>query len=457
MLTPKQASDIVQLLPQSKEIYAKRGSRVGDHVKYAYRYALSGPQLRHLSIATRQLELGGATVYVNATSVSGSSYPVSGMVDIDVLERYPKGFIGKTGEVGISAAVAGLSTLVPADNNVYRLRVKSAEALHKLLRWYCLWDGSLSLHKVADPTFAVVAGLDADSLAESFIDAFTGQLGRRVEGGRGISTGRKWFATVYTSYLSGKNVIEVAFQLRELAELLGCSNALIAQWFDHVQQHIGTVTIGHKVDNPWPCVGFDSEQAFFKMLDDWRSLKKSWKLTGKAHVNFSDVPVTMIDRPEAGLPTSADTALQASTSPANQQSTAWLPNSPDKYPVVDDITLQQIRTRRGQAQFRRALIEAYDGKCAFSGCDVLDVLESAHVVPHAQGGSYAVSNGLLLRADLHTLFDLQLICIDENRKIRIADSLYGTMYQEFDGKVVRLPNHRQHDEPISKENDARQI
>jgi hypothetical protein len=31
------------------------------------------------------------------------------------------------------------------------------------------------------------------------------------------------------------------------------------------------------------------------------------------------------------------------------------------------------------------------------------------------------------------------------------------MYQEFDGKVVRLPNHRQHDEPISKENDARQI
>jgi hypothetical protein len=82
MLTPKQASDIVQLLPQSTAIYAKRGNRVGDHVKYAYRYALSGPQLRHLSIATHQLELGGATVYVNATSVSGSSYPVSGMVDI---------------------------------------------------------------------------------------------------------------------------------------------------------------------------------------------------------------------------------------------------------------------------------------------------------------------------------------------------------------------------------------
>lgn len=457
MLTPKHASDIVQSLPQATAIHAKRGNRVGDHVQYAYRYALSGPQLRHLSIATRPLELGGVTIYVNATSVSGSSYPVSGMVDVDVLERYPKGFIGKTGEAGISAAVASLSTLVPADNNVYRLRVKSAEALHKLLRWYCLWDGTLPLRKAVDPTFATVRGLDADGLAERFIDAFTGQLGRSVKGGRGITSGRTWFATVYTSYLSGKNVIEVAFELKELAELLGCQNALIAQWFDHVQRHIGTAAIGHKVDNPWPCVGFDSEQAYFNMLDDWRSLKKSWKLTGKAHVDFSAVLATKVDRPEAGLPVSAATALQAATSPTTQQSTAGLPSSSDKNPVVDDIALQQIKTRRGQAQFRRALIEAYDGKCAFSGCDVLDVLESAHVMPHAQGGSYAVSNGLLLRADLHTLFDLRLICIDENRKIRIADSLYGTMYQEFEGKVVRLPNHQQHDESVSKENDMRQI
>lgn len=439
MLTPEQASDIVYSLPQATAVYAKRGERVGDHVKYAYRYALSGPQLRHLSIATHQLELGGVTVYVNATSVSGSSYPVSGMVDVDVLERYPKWSIGKTGEVGISTAVAGLSTLVPAHNNVYRLRVKSVDALHKLLRWYCLWDGLSTLRKAADPTFTAVASLDADSLAGRFIDAFTGHPGKRVKGGRGITSSRTWFATVYTSNLSGKNVIEVAFQFKELADVLGCQNALIAQWFDHVQQHIGTVTIGHKVDNPWPCVGFESEEAFLTMLDDWRSLKKSWKLTGKAHLDFSAVPATKVDEPETGLAASADAAPHASTSLTTQQSTAGLPSSSDKYSVVDDITLQQIRTRRGQAQFRRALIEAYDGKCAFSGCDVLDVLESAHVVPHAHGGSYAVSNGLLLRADLHTLFDLHLIRIDANRKIRIADSLYGTMYQEFEGKVVRLP------------------
>lgn len=73
---------------------------------------------------------------------------------------------------------------------------------------------------------------------------------------------------------------------------------------------------------------------------------------------------------------------------------------------------RQIRLRQGQAGFRARLMDAYDGRCAISDCDLTDVLEAAHITPHSQGGQMETTNGLLLRADLHTLFDLHLLAID---------------------------------------------
>lgn len=97
-------------------------------------------------------------------------------------------------------------------------------------------------------------------------------------------------------------------------------------------------------------------------------------------------------------------------------------------------TLRSIVQRRGQPAFRRALIEAYGGRCAVSGCGVLDVLEAAHVFPYLDGETNAVSNGLLLRADIHTLFDLYLLSFDpETRRVVISPKLERTEYGALHG------------------------
>lgn len=87
--------------------------------------------------------------------------------------------------------------------------------------------------------------------------------------------------------------------------------------------------------------------------------------------------------------------------------------------VDDELILKEIKTRRGQPEFRQALLEAYGGRCCFSGCTATEVLEAAHIIAHAEITDYSINNGLLLRADLHTLFDLHLIGVDGDR-IRIS-------------------------------------
>lgn len=94
--------------------------------------------------------------------------------------------------------------------------------------------------------------------------------------------------------------------------------------------------------------------------------------------------------------------------------------------------LAAIVRRRGQPAFRKALLDAYGGCCAMTGCDATDALEAAHIVPYRNASSNAVPNGLLLRADIHTLFDLYLIGVDPySSKITISPSLRNSVYAEL--------------------------
>ena len=108
--------------------------------------------------------------------------------------------------------------------------------------------------------------------------------------------------------------------------------------------------------------------------------------------------------------------------------------------------LQWIADRQGQPAFRQMLLEAYDGRCCLSGTAVAQVLEAAHIIPFSESRGNDISNGLLLRADLHTLFDLGLINISpDTRTVEVAEMLRETEYGKLAGK--RLP------EPLSP--DAR--
>lgn len=108
-------------------------------------------------------------------------------------------------------------------------------------------------------------------------------------------------------------------------------------------------------------------------------------------------------------------------------------------PDARDKTVRAIVQRRGQAAFRRALLKAYDGGCALTGCTAVDVLEAAHIVPYNGEHTNRVANGLLLRADIHTLFDLGALWVEQGA-VQVAAHLLGTEYAVFAGNRLRIPS-----------------
>lgn len=83
---------------------------------------------------------------------------------------------------------------------------------------------------------------------------------------------------------------------------------------------------------------------------------------------------------------------------------------------------QRFTGRQGQSKFRRNLLKAYKSRCAITGCEIEEALEAAHIIPYCITKDNDISNGLLLRSDLHTLFDFNLIVIDPETKAIHLDS-----------------------------------
>ena len=106
--------------------------------------------------------------------------------------------------------------------------------------------------------------------------------------------------------------------------------------------------------------------------------------------------------------------------------------------------LREVVIRQGQPAFRRKLIEAYEGKCAVTGCSIQVLLEAAHIIPYEGLWHTQVQHGLLLKTDIHTLFDRGLLWIDSKMLIRLSDLLAGTEYAELDGQKLRLPSDKRH-------------
>jgi hypothetical protein len=112
-----------------------------------------------------------------------------------------------------------------------------------------------------------------------------------------------------------------------------------------------------------------------------------------------------------------------------------------EYPI-EDIQQRAIKTRRGQPDFRKRLLDAYGNKCAVTGCQVHSVLEAAHIIPHAEGTDYEVGNGLPLRADIHTLFDLRLLAVSSDYRIHISSQLADSEYKNLHEQAINLPRNK---------------
>ena len=105
-----------------------------------------------------------------------------------------------------------------------------------------------------------------------------------------------------------------------------------------------------------------------------------------------------------------------------------------------------IRPRLGQGGFRARVSAAYDWRCAITGSVLTPALQAAHIRPYAIGGEHEVSNGLLLRSDVHILFDRGYLTVTPDFRLQVSDRLRkdsgnGVAYYEMQerGELIALP------------------
>ncbi|GEM_PF-1604220 len=101
-----------------------------------------------------------------------------------------------------------------------------------------------------------------------------------------------------------------------------------------------------------------------------------------------------------------------------------------------------IVQRQGQSEFRRKLLTAYGSKCSITDCNVEAAIEAAHIIPYLGTATNHPTNGLPLRADIHTLFDLHLLSIrPDTYEVVLAPELLESCYREFAGRKLTLPEN----------------
>lgn len=113
------------------------------------------------------------------------------------------------------------------------------------------------------------------------------------------------------------------------------------------------------------------------------------------------------------------------------------------------------RGRLGQGAFRVLVTDAYTRRCAITGEKTLPVLEAAHIRPYAEQGPHRVSNGLLLRSDLHTLFDRGYLTVTPELKVEVSKYLKehwenGREYYAHHGKPLIIQPQNPADQPSAE-------
>jgi putative restriction endonuclease len=114
-------------------------------------------------------------------------------------------------------------------------------------------------------------------------------------------------------------------------------------------------------------------------------------------------------------------------------------------PVFGDPRLAPYRL--GQQAFKAKVLDAYHRRCAITGSKIWPVLEAAHIRPVTEGGEHRLDNGLLLRSDVHTLFDRGYLGVDPAYRLQVSPRLRqdfgnGERFYAQAGQVVALPERR---------------
>lgn len=227
--------------------------------------------------------------------------------------------------------------------------------------------------------------------------------------------------------------------------------------------HCAMVTTGKKMQVDEICklaekIALDKEYDFTNREGAFnrgpvRSHLRTMKNTRKTAIELSDDFWELTAYARSRLPTNLRFVSFSSNSPAEagtpqpsktKRSPSWLDSSAaeSSEPYIDEgmddreIVYRQIRERRGQQKFRDVLVDRFNQSCVVTGCKILAVLEAAHIKPYRGAKDNLPNNGLLLRADIHTLFDLDLLGIEPTKlQIEIHIGL-SKEYGELSGRRI---------------------
>lgn len=94
--------------------------------------------------------------------------------------------------------------------------------------------------------------------------------------------------------------------------------------------------------------------------------------------------------------------------------------------------------REGQAEFRKRLVAHYGAVCMVTGTAHASVIDAAHIVPYNGASTNALNNGLLLRKDIHALFDAGLLTIGPDLVVYVSAGVDDPFYRSLDGKELTL-------------------
>jgi putative restriction endonuclease len=174
------------------------------------------------------------------------------------------------------------------------------------------------------------------------------------------------------------------------------------------------------------------EQPFFFPRDEWIKAPEDWSkniVSGKTY-NLAERP----DLWEAVRVRLIELSPQTAEADADEIFTeAW------------------VRQRLGQGSFRALVTQTYERRCAVTRERILPVLQAAHIRPVTAGGQHRIENGLLLRSDIHTLFDRGYLTVGLDHRLRVSHSLRedfdnGKYYLSMSGAEIFLPS-RMEDRP----------
>ncbi|MEV0131172.1 HNH endonuclease [Dactylosporangium sp. NPDC050688] len=112
-------------------------------------------------------------------------------------------------------------------------------------------------------------------------------------------------------------------------------------------------------------------------------------------------------------------------------------------PVYGDPRLQPQRL--GQQAFKGVVLDAYRHRCAITGAKIRPVLQAAHILPLPNGGEHRLDNGLLLRSDVHIMFDRGYLSVDPKHRLLVSPRLRedfgnGEEFYSRHGQQISVPD-----------------